>query len=91
MTEKKTEVLEGMKDVVAQGYTSAGNALHRIAGTEKGKQLDKEIEDKQHRGIDMVKMYDAMDRREAGKNATENMKRYGMNIVTGKQIGRAHV
>jgi hypothetical protein len=52
-----------------------------MAGTEKGKQLDAAAKAKENRGIDLVKLMNAMDakdRRDAGKSAAENTKQYGM-------------
>ena len=37
-------VLEGMKDTYMEGVKKVGDDLQRIAGTEKGKQLDKEAQ-----------------------------------------------
>ena len=37
-------VLEGIKDTYLEGVNKVGDDFHRIAGTEKGKQLDKEAQ-----------------------------------------------
>ena len=37
-------VLEGIKDTYMEGVNKVGDDFHRIAGTEKGKQLDKEAQ-----------------------------------------------
>jgi hypothetical protein len=44
MAEGGGGVFEGLKDTYMEGVTKVGNDLQRIAGTEKGKQLDKEAE-----------------------------------------------
>jgi hypothetical protein len=70
--------LKGMKDTYMEGARKTGDDIHRIAGTAKGKALDKAAKEKENRGIDIVKLMDAMDRKDAGKSAAENTKQYGM-------------
>jgi hypothetical protein len=73
--------LKGMKDTYMEGVRKTGDDIHRMAGTEKGKQLDAAAKAKENRGIDLVKLMNAMDakdRRDAGKSAAENTKQYGM-------------
>ena len=47
--EKIKGVGKGMKDVYMEGVTKVGEDIQRIAGTEKGKQLDKEAEKEMYR------------------------------------------
>jgi hypothetical protein len=81
MADKDKGILEGMRDTYMEGVRKTGDDIHRMVGTEKGKQLDAAAKEKENRGIDLVKLMDAMDardRRIAGKNAAENTKQYGM-------------
>jgi len=70
--------LKGMKDTYMEGVRKTGDDIHRMAETAKGKALDKAAKEKENRGIDIVKLMDAMDRKDAGKSAAENTKQYGM-------------
>ena len=47
--EKIKGVGKGLKDVYMEGVTKVGEDIQRIAGTEKGKQLDKEAEKEMYR------------------------------------------
>ena len=40
----KGGIIEGMKEVLSEGVKKVGEDVQRIAGTERGKQLDKEAE-----------------------------------------------
>jgi len=54
--------VKGMKDVVSEGTKAVSDDFQRIAGTERGKQLDaeaKERELKRMRGPDLDKLYQA--------------------------------
>ena len=78
MAGKDKGILEGMKDTYMEGARKMGDDIHRVVGTEKGKRLDAAAKEKENRGIDIVKLMDAMDRKDAGKSADENTKYYGM-------------
>jgi len=57
-----SDFVKGMKDVVSEGTKAVSDDLQRIAGTEKGKQLDaeaKERELKRMRGPDLDKIFQA--------------------------------
>ena len=78
MAGKDKGILEGMKDTYMEGARKMGDDIHRVVGTEKGKRLDAAAKEKENRGIDIVKLMDAMDRKDAGKSAAENTQYYGM-------------
>lgn len=56
--------IKTMKDMVVQGAKKTGEDIHRIIGTEKGKALDKQAQEKRGRGIDIEKLYDASRKRD---------------------------
>lgn len=53
-----------MKDMIVQGVKKTGEDIHRIVGTEKGKALDKAAKEKERKGIDIEKLYDASRKRD---------------------------
>lgn len=56
--------IKTMKDMVVQGAKKTGEDIHRIVGTEKGKALDKQAQEKERKGIDIEKLYDASRKRD---------------------------
>ena len=79
--EKKDETMLDVAKQFGRDYVKKTNSdFHRIMGTEKGKQLDKEIQDKLNDRYTPTKVLDAMERRDAAnkERALENQKQYGM-------------
>jgi hypothetical protein len=85
---------KGMMDVVTEGAGKVRDDVERIVGTERGKRLNKEVEDKSRKGIDLVKAYERMRQKEeasryakggeANKGAINQHKRMAMGKkVTG--------
>jgi len=85
---------KGMMDVVTEGASKVRDDVERVVGTERGKRLNKEVEDKSRKGIDLVKAYERMRQKEeasryakggeANKGAINQHKRMAMGKkVTG--------
>jgi hypothetical protein len=55
---------KGMMDVVTEGASKVRDDVERVVGTERGKRLNKEVEDKSRKGIDLVKAYERMRQKE---------------------------
>ena len=83
---------KGMMDVVTEGAGKVRDNVERVVGTERGKRLNKESEEKSRKGIDLVKAYERMRQKEeasryakggeANKGAINQHKRMAM----GKKI-----
>jgi hypothetical protein len=56
---KAVDFAKGVKDTYMEGVNKVGDGLHRIVGTERGKQLNKDVQEKERRGIDLEKLFDA--------------------------------
>jgi hypothetical protein len=56
---KAVNFAKGVKDTYMEGVNKVGDDLHRIVGTERGKQLNKDVQEKERRGIDLEKLFDA--------------------------------
>ena len=90
--EKIKGVGKGMMDVVTEGAGKVRDDVERVLGTERGKRLNKESEEKSRKGIDLVKAYERMRQKEeasryakggeANKGAINQHKRMAM----GKKI-----
>jgi hypothetical protein len=68
MADKDKGILEGMRDTYMEGVRKTGDDIHRMVGTEKGKALDKAAKEKERKGLDIGKVYDAYSKQqEAGR------------------------
>jgi hypothetical protein len=85
---------KGMMDVVTEGASKVRDDVERVVGTERGKRLNRESEEKSRKGIDLVKAYERMRQKEeasryakggeASKGAINQHKRMAMGKkVTG--------
>ena len=71
---KAASFVKGMKDTYMEGVNKVADDVHRIVGTERGKQLNKDVQEKERRGIDLEKLYDASKKK---ANGGAIKKRYG--------------
>jgi hypothetical protein len=55
---------KGMMDVVTEGASKVRDDVERVVGTERGKRLNRESEEKSRKGIDLVKAYERMRQKE---------------------------
>ena len=55
---------KGMMDVITEGAGKVRDDVERVVGTERGKRLNKESEEKSRKGIDLVKAYERMRQKE---------------------------
>lgn len=79
---------KGMMDVVTEGASKVRDDVERVVGTERGKRLNRESEEKSRKGIDLVKAYERMRQKEeasryakggeANKGAINQHKRMAM-------------
>ena len=90
--EKIKGVGKGMMDVVTEGAGKVRDDVERVVGTERGKRLNKESEEKSRKGIDLVKAYERMRQKEEasryakGGSATKGAINQHKRMAMGKKI-----
>ena len=83
---------KGMMDVVTEGASKVRDDVERVVGTERGKKLNKEVEDKSRKGIDLVKAYERMRQKEEasryakGGSATKGAINQHKRMAMGKKL-----